>query len=96
MIKVLVANSNKAKTLNCCEYLSNDKELKVFGTNTGMATLNTYLEMKPDIFVLNMRFDDINGIEIIDKLSLSAVAVVTVVAMVVAETDINPQTIFIR
>lgn len=71
MIKVLVANSDKAKTLNCCEYLSNDKELKVFGTNTGMTTLNTYLEIKPDIFVLNMRFDDINGIEIIDKLSLS-------------------------
>lgn len=72
MIKVLVANSNKVKTQNCCKYLSNnDRELKVFGTNTGITTLNTYLEIEPDIFILNVKFDDINANEIPNKLCLS-------------------------
>lgn len=71
MIKVLVANSDKNMARNFCEYLSTFRELKIFGTSTGITTLNTYLEIKPDIFILNMKFDDMNGNEILDKLSLS-------------------------
>lgn len=72
MIKVLVANENKQRILECCQYLSNNNpELKIIGANTGIDTLKKYNEMKIDVLILNSHFSDIKATEIIDRLSIT-------------------------
>lgn len=69
MQKVLIANQNVEQNKNVCQHLTKDKRLEVIGTTDGLTTLKKYLEIKPDILILDSHIEDINYIEIIDRLS---------------------------
>lgn len=69
MQKVLIANPNIEQNAQFCQYLANDKRLEVIGTTNGTTTLNKYHEIKPNVLVLDSCFNDMNCIEIIDRLS---------------------------
>lgn len=72
MIKILLANENVDQSEIYCKHLcANDKNLEIIRTYNGISTLKTYINIRPNIFVLDTHFSDINGIEIIDKLSMS-------------------------
>lgn len=70
MIKILIGNENATDNSNLSQFLANDKKYIIENTYDGKSTFNKYLETKPDILILTSNFnDDLNGIEIIDKLS---------------------------
>ena len=69
MVKILVANQNVEQNTKLCQYLANDNNLKIIGTNDGISTLEQYHKIRPDIFILDTNLKDINYIDIIDKLS---------------------------
>lgn len=71
MIKVLVAEENVAEANKYCRYLSKCRDLKIKTVNSGDQALSTYLKIKPNIFILDSHFNDINSTEIIDRLSIS-------------------------
>lgn len=71
MRKVLIANQDIDQNMLLCQYLTNDKRLEVTGTTDGITTLSKYLEIKPNVLILDACFNDMNCIEIIDKLSLT-------------------------
>jgi len=62
MIKVLVATENYEQNSRCCELLAEDKDFKLTSTYNGRTTLQTYLELKPDILILDSNFKDIKNI----------------------------------
>ena len=70
MIKVLVANENIEQNSCCCQFLSNDKNLSIDSTFTGLSTINNYFETKPDVLVLDSNISDIHYTQIINKLSV--------------------------
>lgn len=70
MIKVMIAEDNKRLCENCFEFLNTDEEIKVVScTLDGKKTLEKYLEIKPDVLLLDLDLPKINGIEIINFLS---------------------------
>lgn len=69
MQKVLIANQNVEQNQMFCQHLAKDKRLEIIGTTAGTTTLKKYLEIKPNIFVLDASFKDVNSIDIIDRLS---------------------------
>ena len=70
MIKVMIAEDNKSLCENCFEFLTNDEEIKVVScTLDGKKTLEKYLELKPDVLLLDLDLPKINGIEVINFLS---------------------------
>ena len=71
MIKVLVAEENVAEANKYCRYLSKCRDLKIKTVNSGDQALSTYLKIKPNIFILDSHFNDINSTEIIDRLSIT-------------------------
>ena len=73
MKKVLIANQNIKQNEQFCQYLANDKklELEVTETTNGISTLNKYIEIEPNILVLDSCFNDMNCIEILDRLSMT-------------------------
>lgn len=71
MIKVLVAEENVAEANKYFRYLSKCRDLKIKTVNSGDQALSTYLKIKPNIFILDSHFNDINSTEIIDRLSIT-------------------------
>lgn len=71
MIKVLVAEENVAEANKYCRYLSKCRDLKIKTVNSVDQALSTYLKIKPNIFILDSHFNDINSTEIIDRLSIT-------------------------
>ena len=71
LFTVLVANSNAEYNLKCCNLFSNNNQFEIYKTYTGTNTLDQYHYIKPDIFILDFDFCDINGMEILKKLSIS-------------------------
>lgn len=69
MLKVLVADENIEASMDCCQYLANDKNLDVVSSNSGINTLDTYYKVKPNILVINSDFKDKSYTEIINELS---------------------------
>ena len=70
MIKVMIAEDNKSLCKNCFEFLTNDEEIRVVScTLDGKRTLEKYLEIKPDVLLLDLDLPKISGIEIINFLS---------------------------
>lgn len=69
MQKVLIANPNVEQRLKLCQCLANDKRLEVIETADGKTALEKYLDIKPNVLVLDSCLQDINCIEIIDRLS---------------------------
>lgn len=70
MVRILVADENMKDNLECSRFLANDKNFKMESTRDGISTLNKYLEMQPNILILNSHFSDIDYTEIINRLSL--------------------------
>ena len=70
MIRVLVANEDIEQNSCCCQFLSNDKNLSIDSTFTGLSTINNYFETKPDVLVLDSNISDIHYTQIINKLSV--------------------------
>ena len=69
MVKVLVADKNTQKTNEYCHYLSNNLDSRTIIANSGTETITKYQKFEPNILVLDSQFDDINSLEIIDRLS---------------------------
>ena len=69
MQKVLIANPNVEQRIRLCQQLANDKRLEVIETADGKTALEKYLDIKPNVLVLDSCLKDINCIEIIDRLS---------------------------
>lgn len=70
MIKVMIAEDNKSLCENCFEFLTNDEDIKVVScTLDGKSTLEKYLEIKPDVLLLDLDLPRISGIEVINFLS---------------------------
>lgn len=62
MIKVLVATENYEQNSRCCELLAKDKDFKVTSTYNGRTTLQTYLELQPNILILDSNLKDVKTI----------------------------------
>ena len=70
MIKVMIAEDNQSLCENCFEFLTNDEDIKVVScTLDGKSTLEKYLEIKPDVLLLDLDLPKITGIEVINFLS---------------------------
>ena len=70
MIKVMIAEDNQNLCENCFEFLTNDEDIKVVScTLDGKSTLEKYLEIKPDVLLLDLDLPKITGIEVINFLS---------------------------
>lgn len=70
MIKVMIAEDNKNLCENCFEFLTNDENIKIVSyTIDGKRTLEKYLEVKPDVLLLDLDLPKISGIEVINFLS---------------------------
>lgn len=70
MIKILIGNENATDNFNLSQFLSNDKKYIIENTYDGISTFNKYIEINPDILILNSNFSDMDYVEIIDHLSL--------------------------
>lgn len=70
MIKVLVANEDIKQNRDCLQFLSNDKNLSVASAANGTSALQKYLEIKPNVFILDSYFTDICYTEVIDRICI--------------------------
>ena len=71
MCSVLIAEDDVNLSTTCKNYLTKEYNFKVVGiAHTGKEAINAYIETKPDILVLDLKMPDMNGIEVIDQLSL--------------------------
>lgn len=71
MFKVMTAINNDIDNLNYCNLISQDQKFDIIKTSTGIQTIDTYFERKPDALLMDSNFPDINGIEILNRLSSS-------------------------
>ena len=53
MQKVLIANPNVEQRIRLCQQLANDKRLEVIETADGKTALEKYLDIKPNVLVLD-------------------------------------------
>ncbi len=72
MYKVLISDSNEKEILDCFEYLSTkNRNLNLYKMLSGKETLDTYVNLEPNILILNTSLKDMSGVEVLDKLSMS-------------------------
>lgn len=70
MVKVMIAEDNKSLCKNCFEFLTNDENIKVvYYTFDGKQALEKYLEIQPDVLLLDLNLPKMSGIEVINELS---------------------------
>lgn len=73
MIKVMVADDNIELNSMCCNFLTNDKEIEIVSrTIDGESTLKNYLDLKPDVLLLDLDLPKLNGLDIINSLCLNS------------------------
>ena len=71
MISVMVAEDSLEQNSKCCEFLTKDKDINVISrTLDGKSTVQEYLIKKPDVLLLDLELPLLNGLEVIDNLSL--------------------------
>lgn len=71
MIRVMIAEDNTYLNHLCCNYLTNDKDIQiVYSAYDGQETLEKYNELKPDVLLLDLNLPKMNGIDIINNISL--------------------------
>lgn len=71
MIKVMVADDNTSLNDLCCSFLTKDKEIKIVSsTIDGETTLQKYIELKPDVLLLDLDMPKMNGLDVINNLCL--------------------------
>ena len=74
MIRVMVAEDCIEQYYDCFEFLTKDKDIEVISrTFDGRSTIKEYLSSKPDILLLDLELPNLNGIEVINKLSLDII-----------------------
>ena len=69
MVKILLADTDTKRNSASYQFLSKDFEIE--STNDGISTIKKYLEIEPNIFVIDSNFTDIKTLDIIDRLSVS-------------------------
>lgn len=68
MVKILIADTDVKRNSASCQFLANEKGFEIESTNDGSSTIKKYLEIEPNIFILDSNFKDIKTLEIIDRL----------------------------
>jgi CheY-like chemotaxis protein len=71
MVKILLADTDTKRNSASYQFLSNEKDFEIESTNDGISTIKKYLEIEPNIFVIDSNFTDIKTLDIIDRLSVS-------------------------
>lgn len=71
MVKILLADTDTKRNLASYQFPSNEKDFEIESTNDGISTIKKYLEIEPNIFVIDSNFTDIKTLDIIDRLSVS-------------------------
>lgn len=71
MIKVMIADDNLDLNNLCCNILSKDKDIQIISsTLDGETTLKDYMQLKPDVLLLDLDLPKMNGIDIINNICL--------------------------
>lgn len=71
MIQVMIADDNLDLNNLCCNILSKDKDIQIISsTLDGESTLKDYMQLKPDILLLDLDLPKMNGIDIINNICL--------------------------
>lgn len=71
MISVTVAEDSIEQNSTCCEFLAKDKDIEIISrTVDGKSTVKEYLTNKPDVLLLDLEMPVLNGLDVIDNLSL--------------------------
>lgn len=61
MVKILIADTDIQRNSASCQFLANEKGFEIESTNDGSSTIKKYLEIEPNIFILDSNFTDTNG-----------------------------------
>jgi len=70
MIRVMVADDNTDLNNMYCKFLTKDKDIKIISQTTdGKETLDKYLELKPDLLLLDLEMPTLSGLDVIHALS---------------------------
>ena len=65
----MIAEDNTELCKSCFEFLTNDEEIKVIScAEDGEETLKKYLEIQPDVLLLDLNLPKMSGIDVINKL----------------------------
>ena len=59
MVKILIADTDVKRNSASCQFLANEKGFEIESTNDGSSTIKKYLEIEPNIFILDSNFKDI-------------------------------------
>lgn len=71
MIQVMIADDNLDLNNLCCNILSKDKDIQIISsTLDGESTLKDYMQLKPDVLLLDLDLPKMNGIDIINNICL--------------------------
>ena len=71
MLSVMVAEDSIEQISTCCEFLAKDKDIEIISrTVDGKSTIKEYLTNKPDVLLLDLEMPVLNGLDVIDNLSL--------------------------
>lgn len=71
MIQVMIADDNLDLKNLCCNILSKDKDIQIISsTLDGESTLKDYIQLKPDVLLLDLDLPKMNGIDIINNICL--------------------------
>lgn len=95
MVKILIANKNIEQDLTLCQYLANLNGVKVVTTTNGLSTLEEYLKLRPDIFILHTNLKDINYVDIINKLSSDRIEKNNCNTILVSDSDTSNSSVCI-
>ena len=53
MVKILIADTDIQRNSASCQFLANEKGFEIESTNDGSSTIKKYLEIEPNIFILD-------------------------------------------
>lgn len=70
MVKVLVSNANIEENSMICKFLTNESDFKIENTKDSITTINKYLKIEPDVFILDSKFDKTSYNDILSKIAL--------------------------
>lgn len=71
MMQVMIADDNLDLNNLCCNILSKDKDIQIISsTLDGESTLKDYMQLKPDVLLLDLDLPKMNGIDIINNICL--------------------------
>lgn len=71
MIQIMIADDNLDLNNLCCNILSKDKDIQIISsTLDGESTLKDYMQLKPDVLLLDLDLPKMNGIDIINNICL--------------------------